>query len=104
MATVILPEVSWPAYRLPNNSRVGRALRDEAEEVFGRSLPWVVAGPSNIGNYLASQGIEATCGFGASYKHLHAPDESIDISTLIPVFQAYRRAVARLATRRHEHD
>jgi succinyl-diaminopimelate desuccinylase len=104
LATVILPEVSWPAYRLPNNSRVGRALRDGAEEVFGRSLPWVVAGPSNIGNYLASQGIEATCGFGASYKHLHAPDESIDISTLIPVFQAYRRAVARLVTRRHEHD
>jgi succinyl-diaminopimelate desuccinylase len=101
-ATVIRPEVSWPAYRLPSNSRIARALRDEAEEEFGRPLPWVVAGPSNIGNYLASQGIEATCGFGASYRHLHAPDEGIDISTLTPVFRAYRGAVGRLLTERHE--
>jgi succinyl-diaminopimelate desuccinylase len=102
LATVIRPEASWPAYRLPNNSRVARALRDGAEEVFERSLPWVVAGPSNIGNYLASQGIEATCGFGASYEHVHAPDERIDISTVIPVFRAYRGAVDRLLTGRHE--
>jgi succinyl-diaminopimelate desuccinylase len=101
-ATVIRPEVSWPAYRLPSNSRVACALRDGAEEEFGRPLPWVVAGPSNIGNYLASQGIEATCGFGASYKHVHAPDEGIDISTLTPVFRAYRGAVDRLLTGRYE--
>lgn len=98
LATAIQPEETWPAYRLPDNSKVACALRDSAEQVFGRSLPRVVAGPSNIGNYLASRGIEATCGFGASYRQLHAADECVDISTLMPVFQVYRQAVANLLT------
>jgi succinyl-diaminopimelate desuccinylase len=59
-----------------------------------------VAGPSNIGNYLAQLGIPATAGFGVVYRGLHGTDESINLES-IPVVQAvYQRAVRSLLTGR----
>jgi succinyl-diaminopimelate desuccinylase len=55
-----------------------------------------VAGPSNIGNYLAKLGIDATAGLGVNYKGLHATDERIELAT-IPIIQAiYHEAVRTL--------
>ena len=55
-----------------------------------------VAGPSNIGNYLATLGIEATAGFGVNYRNLHGTDECIELAT-IPLVQAtYHKAVSEL--------
>ena len=31
----------------------------------------VVFGPSNIGNYFAAHGIDATCGYGVSHEAVH---------------------------------
>jgi hypothetical protein len=46
-----------------------------------------VAGPSNIGNYLAGLGIPATAGFGVDYRGLHGTDERIRLES-VPQVQA----------------
>jgi succinyl-diaminopimelate desuccinylase len=83
---------TWPPYRLDPNSSFVSALQAAAEAAFKKEIHTVVVGPSNIGNYLASLGIPATCGFGVSYDHQHAADEYIEISTIAPVFETYYRA------------
>lgn len=47
-----------------------------------------VAGPSNIGNYLAALGTEATCGFGVIYRNLHGADEAIEMASIPLVYDA----------------
>jgi succinyl-diaminopimelate desuccinylase len=89
-------EESWPPYHLSEKSMVASALRSSAQKAFDRDFPLVVAGPSNIGNYLASLGIDATCGFGVTYKNLHASNEGVDLATIEPVFKAYEDAVLQL--------
>jgi succinyl-diaminopimelate desuccinylase len=91
--TVIRFEESWPAFRLAPNSRLGLALTGAASRMTGRPVGTKIAGPSNIGNYLATLGIEATAGFGVTYRNLHGTDESIELAT-IPLVQAtYHKAV-----------
>jgi len=86
----------WPPYRLAEDAPVRRALGSAAREELGRAVPAVVAGPSNIGNYLAGLGIDATAGFGVRHTGLHAVDECIDLATLEPVRKVYERAVRTL--------
>jgi len=86
-------EDSWPAFRVPDSSPVIFSLRSAAEEVFGRTVPTTVSGPSNIGNYLASLGIAPMAGFGVTYDNVHAVDEWCDISSVQPVYETYRRAI-----------
>ena len=90
-----------PAYRLPASSMLSAALQAGAEAAFGRNVPLEIVGPSNVGNLLAEMGIEATAGFGVGYRNLHAADEAIDLSTIGPVYRAYRRAVQHLAVGGH---
>jgi succinyl-diaminopimelate desuccinylase len=47
-----------------------------------------IAGPSNIGNYLAGLGIQATAGFGVQYAGLHGIDERIRIDSIPPIHDA----------------
>ncbi|HEV3363757.1 MAG TPA: M20/M25/M40 family metallo-hydrolase [Acidimicrobiia bacterium] len=94
--TVVEPDGTWPAYRLPETSRLAVALQTGARQALGRDVPCAVAGPSNIGNLLATLGTEATCGFGVAYRNLHGPDEAIDLSSVPAVYDAYLRAVQLL--------
>jgi succinyl-diaminopimelate desuccinylase len=55
-----------------------------------------VVGPSNIGNFLAQFGIEATAGFGVSYRNLHAADEAAEVASIGPVYDTYREALQTL--------
>lgn len=86
---------SWPAYYLGPSNPFAEVLRTEASVGFGRQLEWVVCGPSNVGNYLASQGIPATCGFGVSYGNIHAANEFIEVGTVVPVLSAYLRSISK---------
>jgi succinyl-diaminopimelate desuccinylase len=54
------------------------------------------AGPSNIGNLLAAEGIPATAGFGVRYEGLHGTDERACLADLPVVHAVYRRAVLGL--------
>ena len=85
-----------PAYRLPQGSALAAALQSSAEAALGRRPPLEIVGPSSVGNLLAQAGIEATAGFGVGYRNLHAVDEAIDLSTIGPVYRAYRGAARRL--------
>jgi succinyl-diaminopimelate desuccinylase len=55
-----------------------------------------VAGPSNIGNYLAGLGIPATAGFGVVYEGLHGTDERIRIDSIPAVQVGYHQALLTL--------
>jgi succinyl-diaminopimelate desuccinylase len=86
----------WPAYRVSDGHEIVRTLQETAESIFGRHIPTAVSGPSNIGNYLATLHIPAVCGFGVTYRNLHAADESIDVTSIEPVYQTYMRTLLRL--------
>lgn len=86
----------WPAYRLADDDAAVHTLQDAARQAFGRDIPTAIAGPSNVGNYLATLGVPATSGFGVTYRNLHAADECIDVASIDPVYRTYRTAMRRL--------
>ncbi|GAA1274355.1 succinyl-diaminopimelate desuccinylase [Sphaerisporangium rubeum] len=92
----------WPPYRLGEDSQVGRALLGAAAKA-GLAPEAKVAGPSNIGNYLAGLGVEATAGFGVDYVGLHATDERIRLGSIPPVQATYHHALLTLLKPRGNH-
>jgi succinyl-diaminopimelate desuccinylase len=67
-----------------------------AAQAAGVTMEAKIAGPSNIGNYLAGLGIPATAGFGVSYTGLHGTDERIRLDTIPAVQAVYHNAMLRL--------
>jgi succinyl-diaminopimelate desuccinylase len=94
--TAVDVQESWPPYRLPDDSPLAGALRRGGERHLDRLVPATVCGPSNIGNYLAAHDIEATCGFGVTYRNIHGTDEAIELASIEPIYRAYRDAVLEL--------
>jgi succinyl-diaminopimelate desuccinylase len=94
--TEVRYEETWPAYQLDASAPVRVALLDAATQQLGRTPRAKVVGPSNIGCYLASLGIEATAGFGVAYRGLHAADECIELATIPAVQATYHQAVLGL--------
>lgn len=93
--TYVEVTTSWPPYALPGDSPLRRALLSAARDA-GITAQAKVAGPSNIGNYLAGLGIPATAGFGVAYEGLHGTDERIRIASIPPVQAAYHQALLTL--------
>jgi succinyl-diaminopimelate desuccinylase len=93
--TQIQVTMCWPPYRLGDDSPLKTALLAATRQV-GLSPATKIAGPSNIGNYLAGLGIEATAGFGVEYRGLHGTDERIRIDSIPPIQAAYHQACLAL--------
>ncbi|MFE5813662.1 M20 family metallopeptidase [Streptomyces sp. NPDC056479] len=93
--TTIRPVASWPPYRLSDDRQPAAALL-EAAATEGLAVRPKTAGPSNIGNLLAGEGIPATAGFGVRYAGLHGVDERACLEDLPAVHAVYRRAVLGL--------
>lgn len=93
--TAITPVASWPPYRLEKDQQPAAALLDAAT-AEGPAVRAKTAGPSNIGNLLADEGIPATAGFGVRYEGLHGVDERACLADLPAVHGVYRRAVFTL--------
>ena len=93
--TLIQVDTRWPAYALAEDSRLRIALLDAAKTA-GVTVEAKIAGPSNIGNYLAGLGIPATAGFGVSYVGLHGTDERARLDTIPTVQAIYHDTVLRL--------
>ncbi|MEO6362607.1 MAG: M20/M25/M40 family metallo-hydrolase, partial [Caldimonas sp.] len=89
----------WPAYQVADDSPMVMALRAAGRVELGSELPTSVAGPSNIGNYLASLGVPALCGFGARGENIHAVDERVDLASIAPAYRIYRGALQALHRR-----
>jgi succinyl-diaminopimelate desuccinylase len=85
----------WPPYALPDSSLLRNTLLQAAESA-GLTTAAKIAGPSNIGNYLAGLGIPATAGFGVDYHGLHGTDERIRLDSIPPIQAAYHRALLTL--------
>jgi succinyl-diaminopimelate desuccinylase len=92
-------EESWPAYHLAESAPIRIALMTAAQKHLDTPVTAKVAGPSNIGNYLASLGIDATAGLGVRYEGLHGTDERIDLASIPPVQATYHEAVLTLLSR-----
>lgn len=86
---------TWPPYALDPGSPLPAAIIASAG-LFGLNPRPRIAGPSNIGNYLAGLNIPATAGFGVDYEGLHAVDERIRIASIPPVQATYHSAALRL--------
>lgn len=86
----------WPAYRVADEHFMVQALRQASAQELGTPLPTQVVGPSNIGNYLASLGVPALCGFGPQGQGIHATDERVRLDSLAPVWRIYRGALERV--------
>ncbi|MFF5477517.1 M20 family metallopeptidase [Streptomyces sp. NPDC012935] len=93
--TTVTPVASWPPYRLGTDRQPAAALLDAAAGE-GLVVRPKTAGPSNIGNLLAGEGIPATAGFGVRYEGLHGVDERACLEDLPAVHAVYRRAVLSL--------
>ncbi|NUP16422.1 MAG: M20/M25/M40 family metallo-hydrolase [Streptomyces sp.] len=93
--TLITPVAAWPPYRLAGDRQPAAALLDAAARE-GLTVRPKTAGPSNIGNLLAGEGIPATAGFGVRYAGLHGVDERACLADLPAVHAVYRRAVLGL--------
>lgn len=85
----------WPPYALPDGSPLRDALLSGAARA-GLAPVAKVAGPSNIGNYLAGLGIPATAGFGVDYQSLHGTDERIRLDSIPAIQAAYHEALLTL--------
>lgn len=86
---------SWPPFALGEQEPLRAALLTAANAA-GVPATAKVAGPSNIGNYLAGLGIPATAGFGVDYRGLHGTDERIALDSIPPVQAAYHQALLTL--------
>jgi succinyl-diaminopimelate desuccinylase len=93
--TLIKLTTRWPAYQLPDDSPLKTALLAAARQA-GLSPAAKIAGPANIGNYLAGLGIPATAGFGVDHQGLHGTDERIRIGSIPPIQAAYQQACLTL--------
>jgi succinyl-diaminopimelate desuccinylase len=71
----------WSPYRLTEGRQPAAALLDAAA-AEGLTVRPKTAGPSNIGNLLAGEGIPATAGFGVRYEGLHRTDERACVQDL----------------------
>ncbi|WP_338932450.1 M20/M25/M40 family metallo-hydrolase [Streptomyces netropsis] len=93
--TGITPVASWPPFRLaPHEQPAAAVLNAAAAE--GLTVRAKTAGPSNIGNLLAGEGIPATAGFGPAHEGLHGIDERAHLAELPQVYAVYHRAVLDL--------
>ncbi len=93
--TYVEVTTSWPPFALPDASPLRTALLSAAHDA-GLDARAKVAGPSNIGNYLAGLGIPAIAGFGVAYEGLHGTDERILTDSVPPVQAAYHQALLTL--------
>ncbi|WP_395108128.1 hypothetical protein [Actinomadura sp. SCN-SB] len=87
----------WPAFALAEHEPLRTALLSAAAAA-GVNTSAKVAGPSNIGNYLAGLGVPATTGFGVDYRGLHGTDEQISLESIPPVQATYHQALFTLLT------
>jgi succinyl-diaminopimelate desuccinylase len=95
-ASRVVKTSSEPPYLTSESSDLRSALREAIVEITGSPVPEKVSGPSNIGNFLGKQGIEATSGYGVPSRNVHAPNETADVTAIEPVYNAYKRACEKL--------
>ena len=93
--TEVTPVATWQPFRLTEDEQPAAALLCAAAGA-GLTVRAKTAGPSNVGNLLAGEGIPATAGFGLPYKGLHGIDERAHLAELPRIYAVYYQAVLDL--------
>ncbi|MEW2579994.1 M20 family metallopeptidase [Streptomyces syringium] len=93
--TEVTTVATWPPFRLREDEQPAAALLGAAAWA-GLAVRAKTAGPSNIGNLLAGEGIPATAGFGVPYEGLHGIDERAHLAELPTVYAVYHQTVLDL--------
>lgn len=93
--TEVVEKVCWPPFQLAVEDEPAAAMF-RAAGALGVGITARTAGPSNIGNLLASHDVPATAGFGVPYEGLHGTDERAHLAELPLVHALYHRAVLDL--------
>ena len=85
----------WPAYLVDTDHPLVRSFAQAAEGSFSRRIGTDVCGPSNIGNFLAAQGVPTICAPGVGFGNIHAANEWADVASIASVYSMYCDAVRR---------
>ncbi|MEZ0225743.1 MAG: M20 family metallopeptidase [Alphaproteobacteria bacterium] len=95
-ATKVGKVSSQPAFLTPETSELRQALRESVVEITGQTLPEVISGPSNIGNFLATVGIDVIAGYCIPAHGMHAVDEKASLKPLGKVYDVYHKTLQNL--------
>ena len=83
----------WPAYAVDAGHPLVASFLRASRKAFGRDMPALVCGPSNIGNLLAARGVPTICAPGVACGNVHGTDEYSDLSTVGSVYSMYCAAI-----------
>lgn len=72
---------------------ISKLSRKSLDFFVRKILQGLIGGPSNIGNYLTTMGIDATYGYGVRYKNIHAGNESVEITSINKTFNTYIKTI-----------
>ncbi len=85
-----------PAAVSPDDAAIFGALEQATIAVTGIEPPRTAAGPANEGYLLIERGIPTVCGFGAHGANAHAPDEYVEIESLLETALIYALTAVKL--------
>ncbi len=82
-----------PAVEIPPDSEIVKPLVKHTAAITGRTPTTHGCGPWNDGWMFITRGIPAICGFGPNGAGVHAPDEYVELDSLLDTTRIYARAV-----------
>jgi len=86
-------QVILPAATIPGDHRLVALAQTVTQEHTGRTWPAEGAGPANEGYMLIEAGIPTLCGFGPRGGNTHAPDEWVDLDSIVPTIAMFSEII-----------
>jgi len=82
-----------PAYLTNPEDDFIRIISARAREILHKQIPLAASGQGSVGNVISQLGMPVINAFGCASGNVHAPNEWIDIGTIAPVFEIYKKAI-----------
>ncbi|MCL2439531.1 MAG: M20/M25/M40 family metallo-hydrolase [Alphaproteobacteria bacterium] len=90
---------SMPSYKIGADSHI-RTTMESALGGSGFNVPSVVCGPTNVANLFSDNGYgggcDMTAGFGVNFKNAHAANECIELVSIAPALEVYKKFVDKI--------
>lgn len=87
------PYLYQPPFLTPENSKIVRILKMNAQKILNKKIRLIATGASNVGNIIGNMGIPTICGFGVDGDNFHSENEFIFINSVIPVAKVYIKTI-----------
>ncbi len=82
-----------PAVEISPESEIVTPLVARTTEITGQAPTMLGCGPWNDGWMFITRGIPSICGFGPNGAGVHAPDEYVELDSLLDTTRIYARAI-----------